>query len=312
MNQTKLKSKFLGGMIGSALGDCIGELAFRFGDKDHLITKIKGMDTIRYTDDTAMAIGLAETIISTNGNWTSQELGENFHKNFNKEPYRGYGSGPPQIFRSVENSNKKYKKVASQLFGGEGSYGNGASMRIAPLGIFYYDKTNIYKIAKKSAIATHTHPLGIDAAAILAKLLSLVVPKEFGELTDQQKIILIDSLIDFSQRDKYKQILEQVKELIQQRASLNKAEKIIGSGVLSYTSVPFSIFAFLYHPSSYRENLINTVLLSRDKDTVGAMVGALLGSYLGIEAIPDEWIQKLENKNYIENLSQKLFALKQE
>jgi poly(ADP-ribose) glycohydrolase ARH3 len=310
MTQINTKSKFLGGMIGSALGDCIGELAFRYGNEKTLLTQVAKKDIIRYTDDTAMAIGIAETIITSEGDWTPQDLGRTFHANFNEEPYRGYGSGPPQIFRTIERSDKNYQEVASQLFGGEGSYGNGASMRISPLGLFYYDSSNMYEVAKKSAVATHTHSWGIDGAAILAKLYSLIVPKQPGDLTDQQKNGILDELIEFSNTDKYKNVLKRVKELILQSKSLKYAEGIIGSGVLAYTSVPFSIFAFLYNPEPYRKNLINTVLLSRDRDTVGAMVGGLLGAYLGIEGIPDEWIQKLENKSYIESLALGLFELK--
>jgi len=310
MNQINLKSKFLGGMFGSALGDCIGELAFRYGNEQTLLTQVKNKKVLRYTDDTAMAIGIAKTITSTSANWSTQELGETFHNNYNEEPYRGYGSGPPQIFRIVERKDQSYTDVAKNLFGGDGSYGNGASMRIAPLGIFYYDKSDIYMIAKKSAIATHTHPLGIDGAAILAKTLSLMVPKEPGEIPIQEKIEILNELINFSHTDKYKKTLEKVKKLIEKDETLSKAEEIIGSGVLSYTSVPFSIFAFLYNSESYGQNLIDTVLISRDRDTVGAMVGGLLGAYLGIEEIPDNWIQKLENKDYIENLAIKLYELK--
>ena len=57
-----LKSKFLGGMIGSALGDAIGELAFSYPEKAPLLSKVDQTPLLRYTDDTAMAIGLAESI----------------------------------------------------------------------------------------------------------------------------------------------------------------------------------------------------------------------------------------------------------
>jgi len=310
MSIPNIKSKFLGGMIGSALGDCIGELAFRFGNKKDLVKEINNRNVIQYTDDTAMALGIAETIVSTNGDLNSRDLGKTFHKNFNKEPYRGYGRGPPQIFRTVEMTNESYYKVASELFGGKGSFGNGASMRITPLGIFYYDHPEIYKIAKKSAIVTHIHPLGIDGAALLAKLNSMLITRKPKELIIQEKQNIITDLIKFSKTSEYRQKLEKIKDLIINNERLITAERILGSDVLAYTSVPFSIFAFLNNPESYRTNLLETVLISKDRDTVGAMVGGLLGSYLGIEFIPDEWIQRLENKDYIEQLALKLFDLK--
>ena len=310
MSPPNIKSKFLGSMIGSALGDCIGELAFRFSNNTDLVNQITNRNVIEYTDDTAMALGIAETIVSTNDDWNTQNLGETFHKNFNKEPYRGYGRGPPQIFRTVEITKESYNKVASELFGRKGSFGNGASMRIAPLGLFYYDHPEIYKLAKKSAIVTHTNPLGIDGAALLAKLNNILIPRNPEELIIQEKQNIIDDLIKFSKTNEYKEKLKKIKDLIINNESLIKAERILGSDVLAFTSVPFSIFAFLYSPESYKKNLLETVLISKDRDTVGAMIGGLLGSYLGIEFIPDEWIQRLENKDYIEELAIKLFELK--
>ncbi|MEJ2248117.1 MAG: ADP-ribosylglycohydrolase family protein [Candidatus Lokiarchaeota archaeon] len=66
MQNSIIKSKFLGALIGSALGDCIGELAFRYQNREELIREIINRNIIRYTDDTAMAIGLAESIIENN------------------------------------------------------------------------------------------------------------------------------------------------------------------------------------------------------------------------------------------------------
>jgi ADP-ribosylglycohydrolase len=51
-------------------------------------------------------------------------------------------------------------------------------------------------------------------------------------------------------------------------------------------------------------------LVSKDRDTVAAMVSGLSGAYLGIDAIPDEWIEKLENKSYIQELAENLYDLK--
>jgi poly(ADP-ribose) glycohydrolase ARH3 len=67
MMRVDLKGKFLGGKVGSALGDAIGELAFRYPDRDRLIAVVEQAETLTYTDDTAMAIGLAESILEKNG-----------------------------------------------------------------------------------------------------------------------------------------------------------------------------------------------------------------------------------------------------
>ncbi len=311
MNVDLIKEKLYGGMIGSGLGDAIGELAFRYGTRETLLQQVDNRDTVTYTDDTAMALGIAEIITLTKDKWTTQDLGEQFHLNYVKEPYRGYGMGPPHIFSVVEKTNKLYNKVAQSLFGGEGSYGNGASMRIAPLGIFYYDSDDIYSIAKRSAVATHTHPLGIDGAAVLSKLLSIIVPKDPNTYDVKvHRIELITQLIEFAQTSKYKEKLRSVKTLLKKNAGFSQAERELGSNVFACTSVPFSIFAFLKHPNSYKECLLETILISRDRDTVGAMVGGLLGAYLGISKIPAEWIDKLENKSHFRQLAKNLYKLK--
>lgn len=59
----KLESKFLGSMFGSAIGDAIGELAFSYPEKESLLEILKGSKKLQYTDDTAMSIGLAESLI---------------------------------------------------------------------------------------------------------------------------------------------------------------------------------------------------------------------------------------------------------
>ena len=82
------KSKVLGGMVGSALGDAIGELAFRYPDRETLDAVLAGVSTLRYTDDTAMAIGLAESI-RNRGAIDRQHLGETFRLNYQREPWRG-------------------------------------------------------------------------------------------------------------------------------------------------------------------------------------------------------------------------------
>ena len=85
----KLLPKFLGGMVGSALGDAIGELAFRYPEKERLSTHVAEVDTLVYTDDTAMAIALAEWLIAI-GDVDAKHLGDSFRVHFERE--QGYRS----------------------------------------------------------------------------------------------------------------------------------------------------------------------------------------------------------------------------
>ena len=99
-------AKFLGGIIGSALGDAIGEMAFDYYNRAELLKQLTEFPQYVYTDDTAMALGLAQSILSTNGEIDCQNLGDRFAENFYREPYRGYAVGPPTIFNIVKKTGK--------------------------------------------------------------------------------------------------------------------------------------------------------------------------------------------------------------
>ena len=90
-------SKFVGGMLGTALGDAIGELAFSVPGEAELRSKITEAGRLIYTDDTAMAIGLAESLLEV-GQLDPQKLGDTWRANYQQEPWRGYAIGPPTIF----------------------------------------------------------------------------------------------------------------------------------------------------------------------------------------------------------------------
>ena len=161
-------------MLGSALGDAIGELAFRFPEQGRLRAAIAAAPVLRYTDDTAMAIGLAESLAERSG-LDPSHLGRTLHRHFNREPWRGYASGPPTIFHLVEKSGLTYEAAAGVYMDGQGSQGNGAAMRVAPLGLFFHDSPELYDQAVAAAAVTHAHPLAQDGAAVLAAAVAMAV-----------------------------------------------------------------------------------------------------------------------------------------
>jgi len=70
--------------------------------------------------------------------------------------------------------------------------------------------------------------------------------------------------------------------------------------------MPFALFSFLRHPTSFEDCLFCATLHGGDRDTLGAMACAISGAYLGIESIPQSWREKLENRSYIEDLALRL------
>jgi len=300
-----LRKKAIGAMIGSALGDAVGELAFRYRQRDALIQAVIRAPMLRYTDDTAMAIGLAESI-GKKGDVDPEHIGETFHRNFLAEPWRGYASGPPRIFDMVKRYGITYREAAKSLFRGQGSFGNGAAMRIVPVGIFFHGRPDILEKARLSAEVTHAHPIGKDGAAVQA--LAIAKALELDPTGPFPLSGFIESLINAAETSEIRNKMILVKELITKGAKPSEAAREIGQSVAVHESMPFAVYSFLRHPDSYENCLMCAVLNGGDRDTLGAMAGAISGAYLGIDAIPPAWVSKLENRAYIEQLALKLLS----
>ncbi|MDW7740678.1 MAG: ADP-ribosylglycohydrolase family protein, partial [Bacillota bacterium] len=100
----------------------------------------------------------------------------------------------------------------------------------------------------------------------------------------------------------YRQKLADLETLLETR----DAEEIaatLGNGIEAFNSVPAAICCALRHPDSFEDAVIEAVSLGGDADTIACMTGAIAGARLGIEAIPKEWLDKLENKNHFEKLA---------
>lgn len=308
MERVDVKSKFLGGMVGSALGDAIGELAFRRPDEAGLREMIAQRDVLVYTDDTAMAIGLAESIAQV-GRLDEQHLGDTFRANFKREPWRGYAAGPPTVFSLVEKRGMSYSETARSLFGGQGSFGNGAAMRIAPVGLFFHDSPDLYEQARTSASVTHAHPLGVDGAAVLAWAIAQAVKLNPREPFPLERFS--QGLVDFARTPEIRGKMALVRALIGEGVPPSDAARRLGRGVAVHESLPFAIYSFLRHPQSFEACLFCAILNGGDRDTLGAMACAVSGTYLGIEAIPQAWREKLENRQRVEELVLKLVEMRE-
>jgi len=292
-----LRGKYLGGMIGSALGDAIGELAFFHPHKETLCAHLEKLETYRYTDDTAMSIGIAESIAKA-GYLDEKGLGETFRANFKREPWRGYASGPPTVFSMVEELGITYVEAAQRLFGGSGSFGNGSAMRVVPVGLVFHDSPDLYEMARVSAVVTHAHPLGIDGAAVQSKAVALAVQHDPEDTFPSDAFV--QDLLGFARTPQMRDKIREVGDLISSRADPSVAAQRLGRTVAVHKSQPFALYSFLRHLKSFEDCLFCAILNGGDRDTLGAMACAISGAYLGVKAIPNSWIEKLENRSYIE------------
>jgi poly(ADP-ribose) glycohydrolase ARH3 len=119
-------------------------------------------------------------------------------------------------------------------------------------------------------------------------------------------------LIDIARTDEIQEKMKLLQTLLQDNASPPTAATRLGQSVAVHESMPFALYAFLRYPHSFEACLYCAVLNGGDRDTLGAMACAVSGSYLGLEAIPRRWTDRLENRDYIEALARKLAVQRQQ
>ena len=306
MQQENLKAKFLGCLLGVAVGDALGVCRegrgmARKGEIESLAEKL---ELLSYTDDTHMTIGVVESLVESRG-FNGEHMTQTFIRNYEAEPWRGYGPGPPRIFRMIRAGEPWYG-AADKLFRG-GSFGNGSAMRVAPIGLLYStDPARLRMVAYESSKLTHSHELGKEGAALQAYAVALATNVVSDREVDRE--VFVERLYNFTQHPRYQQKLTCIRELLGEEDRA-RVVSVLGNGIEALNSVPTAIYSFLRHPESYSDCVLYAISLGGDTDTIAAMAGAISGAHLGAEAIPCRWRTRLENRAYIELLAEKLWHL---
>ncbi len=300
-----LRDRFEGCLLGLALGDALGgkfeaqsadAIRARFPTVAHLIAYPQ--EEIWYTDDTQMAIGVAETLVA-HGQIIEQRLCEAFVANY--VPSRGYGRRARAILEAMEEG-RDHKQIAEQYFPG-GSFGNGAAMRVAPVGLFFRDDHRLlWQQARASAQPTHLHPLGIEGAQLLA--LAVAICSRMEHFDREQFFAQLDSACE---SEPYRSKIAGARG-VQAPAELAG----LGNQIEALHSVPTAIASFALTPESFPETIGNVIFLGGDTDTLAAMAGALAGAFLGASKLPSRLVELLENspkgRKYIQKLAGDLFT----
>ena len=297
-----LRSNLVGSLVGSAVGDALGSSFEGSYGSEAKPERFLG----RWTDDTQMMIGVAESLLANKG-FNGSHLAQVFIKNYEREPWRGYASGPIQVFEWIR-SGVAWNKAAKRLFGGAGSYGNGAAMRVAPVGVFYHDDPEqLRSVAHSQSRITHVHELGTEGATIQAYAVALAVNACLSSELDP--ISFIKELKSFTQNKTYELKLEKGWRLLVE-TNKRRVARELGNGVEAFNSVPTAIYCFLRNQDSFEDSVLYAISLGGDTDTIAAMPGAISGAYHGDEAIPGRWKGRLEKGDYVEKLAEKLFSIK--
>jgi len=166
---------------GISIGDAFGESFF--GEiaviKKHIQERTIPPTKWEFTDDTVMAIAIYDQL-RRNKDINQDQLAQQFVLNHDKDVNRGYGATARRILREI-GAGGHWKDITQSVFEGMGSMGNGAAMRVGPIGAFYYDDLAMVKeLAKKSAEVTHSNLEGITGAIAVAAATALATKLAMG------------------------------------------------------------------------------------------------------------------------------------
>lgn len=299
-----MKDRYRATLIGVAVGDALGApVEGRHTTRSYVASLDRQTPELTYTDDTAMTIGVAESLID-NGGFDGHHMAHTFARHYTAEPWRGYGANPPEVFGKLERG-VPWDQAAASLFGGSGSFGNGAAMRVAPAALLAHPDTHtVASLARQTAIITHTHPEGTDGAISQAVAVDRLLTLDPDESLDPNDLIqeIQAHLTTAIFRDKLSYLATTTG-----RHKPQDVARVLGSGVSAHSSVPTALACFLTHPDSFPDAIKTAISLGGDTDTIAAMTGALSGAYLGFGAIPPAW-RDVEGQDALLDLADQLYS----
>ncbi|MEV4314570.1 ADP-ribosylglycohydrolase family protein [Actinocrispum sp. NPDC049592] len=233
-----------------------------------------------WTDDTEMACNLVAEL-RDHGEIDQDRLARTFATRF--EPYRGYGAGAVVTLGQIRRG-RLWRDVSSAAFDGTGSCGNGAAMRVAPLGAhFAGDPGKIAAQATLSAEVTHMHPEGI-AGAVAVALAAGIAAESHPTPHD-----FITEVLDHLPPSKTRTLIAQARTLLGKSAE--EAAYTLGNGsqVLAQDTVPFTLWVAATHLTDYPTAIRTCIAAGGDIDTTSAIVGGIIAAHTGADGIPTPW-----------------------
>lgn len=270
---------------GLSIGDALGE-RYVTGYADEIIAARRlASPPWHYTDDTKMALSLV-SVLRRHGKIDQDALATNFSVHYHED--RGYGDAMNRLVPMIYLSGM-WRMMAPRLFSSEGSLGNGAAMRVAPLGAYFADDLDtVVEQAALSAEVTHAHPEGIAGAAAVA-----VAAAHAWRLRRSDPPPASDFLafvLPFVPPGLVADGLRQACAL-PPSTTVKAAARVLGSGynATAPDTVPFALWCAAQHLGDYEEALWLTVAGLGDSDTNCAIVGGIVSLFTGLDGIPPLW-----------------------
>jgi len=302
--------KFKGTLVGCAAGDALGmplegmdagDIREKHGRVTDFLDERFGAG--RVTDDTQMTITLAQSIIEI-GKYDKGHAAFKFGRwigasDRGVKEARGAGMASATASRKIEEGE-------SPDTSGVDSAGCGAAMRASPIGLRYFnDVPALQAAAVSQALITHTDPRAVAGSIAIAFAVSQGILDD-GRL-DRAK--LVAHAADLT-AETSRQMSAKIKGLADYLdASPAEGFAYTGTGAIATETVPGALFAFLRSPYDLEETVVTAVNAGGDTDSLGAMGGAIAGSFNGLAAIPERWRDRVEGGTYVQGIAFRLFTL---
>ncbi len=118
---------------------------------------------------------------------------------------------------------------------------------------------------------------------------------------------MIGKLLNFTRgiSDEWKEAIEKVDKCLDWEDE-EKALSFLGEGWVGEEAVALALYCFLRYPDSYEKCVLRAANTNGDSDSIACIAGAISGAYLGVKAIPKDWIERIENKDYLIDLGIRL------
>ncbi|HWH85776.1 MAG TPA: ADP-ribosylglycohydrolase family protein [Pseudomonas sp.] len=292
-----LAERYRGALLGLACGDAVGTtVEFQPRGSFQPLTDMVGggpfqLKPGQWTDDTSMALCLAESLLSKNGFDAADQMGR--YLNWWKWGYLSSTGECFDIGMTVSQALEQYQRTGEPVAGSTDPYsaGNGSLMRLAPVVLFYFPDTDkIQTYAADSSRTTHAAPEAIECCQLLADLIARAL-----EGADKTRL----------RQSSLAQISQPKVIALARGEYLNKAETEIKGSGYSVQSLEAALWCF-HHTGSYAEAVLKAANLGDDADTTAAIVGQLAGAYYGVRAIPEHWLERLHEGEEIAALADRL------
>ncbi len=280
---------------GLSIGDAFGQRFFSIQPNLESLIRNHAVPAApwNWTDDTAMALSVVEVLRRRRG-IDQDALARCFAERYAAEPARGYGATAHQILRDI-GLGVPWRQAAGSVFEGSGSMGNGAAMRVAPLGGYFADDLEeVVRQAILSAQPTHAHPEG-QAGAVAVAVAAAMAWRMRGSPPELAARAMMEEV---RKRTPAGETLAGLERAVTLGTGCDPGTAVAalgnGSRVISSDTVPFALWCAARHLGDFEEALWVTVSGLGDRDTTCAIVGGIIALRVGREGLPVKFLRARE------------------